>query len=112
MHDSVSLANNPSWSVGNAKVKDLALPHQVVKTSKDFFNRSRKIPGMQPKNVDVIHFESPKAGFDGLDHRLTTVTSRVRMLIENDTKSVLGSDKICVSFRSSSPTIDSLDPFV
>src|ERR1700731_142043 len=100
MRDSVSLANNPSRSVGNAKVKDLALPNQVIKTAKDFFNRSRKIPGMQPKNVDVIRFESPKAGFDGLDHRFTTVTSLVRMLIESGTKRVLGSENNRVSIRS------------
>src|SRR3979490_1020720 len=61
---------------------------------------------MQPKNVDVIHFESPKAGFDGLDHRLATVTSRVRMLIQSGAKSVLGSENNRLSFRSDQFTHD------
>jgi hypothetical protein len=55
------------------------LTHQVVKRAHDFVHRSHAIPDVQPKEVDVIRFQSPQRSLYGF-HALTVIAGGIRII--------------------------------
>lgn len=98
----VAFHHHPSWSVADAEIQHLPTSNHMVQRVHDLRHGSRKIPGMNPEQVDIISLQPLQTRFQRKLQVLARIASKIasHLAPELGRASELGSQNNLISIAT------------